>query len=67
MKKKKLLSKKRRTVIKHMMHCEYMIDFCKRKSNDKKPHYFQKQFEVAVKIFKTLEYDKSTRERVCKL
>lgn len=38
----------------HMLHCQYMIEYCKRQSNDKKPHYFQKQLEVAKRKLKTL-------------
>lgn len=32
---------------KHIDYCEYMVDYCNRKSNDKKSFYFKKQIQVA--------------------
>ena len=32
---------------KHIDYCQYMLELCNRKSNNKKPYYFKKQIEVA--------------------
>lgn len=39
---------------KHIDYCQYMLDICNRKSNKLKPHYFEKQIEVAQTKLKTI-------------
>lgn len=37
---------------KHIDFCEYMKEYCERKSNDKKPYYFKKQIEITKRKLK---------------
>ncbi len=47
-------TKSKRKLDNYIDYCQYMIDFCNRKTNKLKPYYFKKQDEVARKKLKQL-------------
>lgn len=38
---------KEKVIENYIAYCQYMFEFCNRKSNKLKPYYFKKQIEVA--------------------
>jgi hypothetical protein len=47
-------TKSKRKLDNYIDYCQYMIDFCNRKSNKLKSYYFKKQHEIAKKKLKQL-------------
>lgn len=47
-------TKSKKKLVNHIYHCQYMLDFCNRKTNKLKAYYFKKQHEVAKKKLKQL-------------
>ncbi len=51
---KTIVTKSKRKLKNYIHHCQYMLDFCNRKTNKLKSYYFKKQGEVAKKNLKQL-------------
>jgi hypothetical protein len=54
----RIIDRTKSKVEKHIDYCEYMVDYCNRKSNNLKSYYFKKQIELSKTKIKLKKYER---------